>query len=134
MSDNADKPDADEIKVTHFDGCYDLSYDYETQTVLFYDIQYQIYHSMNYHLFWAFIKAHYHEDEELQLRIRDAVLNFKSVRIIPSKMVAGIRPLYQPNFEQLALKIMNETVGVEFRTEAEKREFYLENYGINLLS
>lgn len=115
-----------------FEGIYDLSYLIDDQTVVFWDVKYKLFHYMNYHLFWAFIRAHYN-DPELQLKIRDAVLNFKKVRIIPSKEAAGILPVTMPDFVELTLKIMNETVGLQFTSLDAKKNFFLDNYGINLL-
>jgi hypothetical protein len=128
---NFDLPEDTPSKPVSFQGTYDLSYSYEAQTVLFFDIEFESYYPMPYHLFWAFIQAHY-QDLEVSLRIRDSVLNFKSVRIIPSRKIAGIKPINSPNYEKLVLRMMNETIGVEFRSGDERKNFFLQNYGIEV--
>jgi hypothetical protein len=115
-----------------FNGYYDLDYLIDDQTVVFHDKVNELYHYMVWERFSAFIKAHYYNKETAE-NVLYAVLNFRKVRIIPSQQVAGIKPLMQPDFINITLDILNKTVGMEFQSENDKRRFYLENWGINLL-
>lgn len=122
----------EETNILSFNGVYDLSYLIDQQTVVFYDFTNELYHYMPFELFNTFVRAYYH-DKIVAENLIHAVLNFREVRIIPMQQVAGVKPLDEPDFHKLTLDIMNKTVGVEFESESDRREFFLENFGITLL-
>lgn len=138
VSDEKDVPkviEPSQIKVTQFNSTYDLSYDSDEQTVLFHDIIYESYYTMNFFIFQAFIQASYHYSKEIQDRIINALLNYRSLRITPSKKVAAVKDRVLPDFQIIALQALYELPEVEMGIDDNKEEladYCLQHYGVTI--
>lgn len=117
-----------------FDSAYDVFYDNDAQLVTLKDVKHEeAYLTMEWIRFNALVKAYYAPKPELIEKVIHAVLNYRKVRIIPTAVMAGVLPLTEVNVEQLALKIMHITAGIEFDSPEQQRQFYIDNFGIEPL-
>lgn len=124
----------EEAVILSFDSVYDVFYDNDAQLVTLKDVKHEeAYLSMEWVRFNALVKSYYMSKPELVEKIIHAVLNYRKVRIVPTAVMAGVLPLVEVNVEQLALKVMHTTVGIEFDNVEQQRQFYIENFGIEPL-
>lgn len=117
-----------------FSSVYDVEYFYDDQSVQMYDVESEVYHTLPWFKFEALVKAYYSSKGQTVIdHIINAVLNFRKVRLIPTHAAAGIKPIGFPDFNQLTMQILMETVGLAFDDPEKERQFYIQKYGIEVL-
>jgi len=124
-------PDSDNPSSTaQFNFVYDLTYDGDSQTVLFHDIVNEVYDSMPFFLFQAFTQAHW--DADKALGIINAILNYRDVRIIPSERRAVMFPRSIPSFVTIAVQALNELPNVGLDEYEDVVNYCRERWGVSV--
>lgn len=114
-------------EVIDYRSVYNVTYDFNEQTVLLHDEISDVYKTLPWNLFSALLRAYY-PDKERRDKLAHLILNFREVKILPAESRAIVKPPVKFDLNDLVGKALHNSRMQTITDPQEMFDFYLEAY------